>query len=453
MTCSRPATRGCLPTATDRSAAEPAAQLAEALEGYRAELADAARLVVGYSGGMDSTVLLHALSVRFPGRVAAWHAHHGLHADAADWQRHCERCCADWDIPLHTLELTVSVDGRGVEAAARDARYAWFARELRADDRLLLAHHQDDQAETLLLRLLRGSGMQGLAGMPASRSVGATRLLRPFLALPRATLRAYAEAQGLRWIDDPSNDDLSLDRNFLRRQILPQLEQRWPGYRRTFGRATRQVREALDRLPSAPLTTVYSVVGDPGFNATDLPDDPADAALALRGWLRAGGLPGPSAARTGEFLRQLREGAGATLPIGELCLERYRDQVFCRRALPSPPSELTLDAGGGRFEHPGLGVIEVDVPSTMRPEGTLALRCRRGGERILSPGGLHHSLRTCFQDLALPTWWRDRIPLLYAGDELLLLGPLRRAAHPLAQDVQLRWQPPLPEGFGEAPTG
>ena len=152
---------------------------------------------VGYSGGPDSTVLLHAVARRWPGQVTALHAQHGLLPEAPAWLRHCEDTCARWNVPLHSEVLQVKTDGRGLEAAARSARYAWFERCVEAGDVLLLAHHQDDQAETLLLRLLRGAGPEGLGAIPRVRSVGAGRLIRPFLDLPRELLEAYAKGHGL----------------------------------------------------------------------------------------------------------------------------------------------------------------------------------------------------------------------------------------------------------------
>src|SRR3990167_11163376 len=189
-------------------------------------------LLVGLSGGVDSTVLLHALATARTepnAGLRALHVHHGLHADADQWSEHCLRLCASLGVPCIIERVRVRRDsGHGMEGAARDARYAAFAQHLRAGESLVLAHHQDDQAETVLLRLLRGSGSEGLAAMRRQRSFADGVLLRPLLGLARPQLLAYANSHGLTWCDDPSNEDDGPDRNFLRRQVMPLLRQRWP---------------------------------------------------------------------------------------------------------------------------------------------------------------------------------------------------------------------------------
>jgi len=189
-------------------------------------------LTVGFSGGLDSSVLLHRLAhdpaLRTRG-LSALHVHHGLYPDADLWQQHCVDLCAQWQVPLACIRVEVQRhSGNGLEAAARDARHAAFAGALPAGGILTLAQHQDDQAETVLLRALRGSGVDGLAAMRPWRAFADGWLWRPLLALPRARLLDYARAHGLRWIEDSSNRDLQFDRNWLRREIMPKLSARWP---------------------------------------------------------------------------------------------------------------------------------------------------------------------------------------------------------------------------------
>ncbi|MDP5072134.1 MAG: tRNA lysidine(34) synthetase TilS, partial [Congregibacter sp.] len=265
-----------------------------ALEHHADGLTQARRVCVAFSGGLDSTVLLHAAGRCFAGRVTALHVNHGLQPGAQAWAEHCQTLCAQWKIALESVELQLDDRKRdatrdpgaeradGVEAAARVARYHWFESRLEPGDVLLMAHHQDDQAETLLLRLLRGAGPQGLAAMPVSRSLGRAELLRPFLELPRRDLQAYAAEHALRWIDDPSNQDLRFDRNYLRHAVIPQLEQRWPGYRATLSRSAKQLREQNEHFPGPALDTVHNSFGDPGFALATLPREPTLAALALR---------------------------------------------------------------------------------------------------------------------------------------------------------------------------
>ena len=187
------------------------------------------RLIVGLSGGLDSTVLLHALAAAEPDvPLEAVHVDHGLHPQSTAWAAQCEQLARTLGLHLARHRVRVRETGSGVEAAARDARYECFKSLLSAGDCLLLAHHLQDQSETVLLHLMRGSGARGVRGMPADRRLGAGRLLRPLLGTPRDDLEAYARRHDLDWIDDPSNMDRVHDRNFVRHDVLPLLRERWP---------------------------------------------------------------------------------------------------------------------------------------------------------------------------------------------------------------------------------
>jgi tRNA(Ile)-lysidine synthase len=429
-----------------------------ALEHCAAQFDRAGRLYVGFSGGLDSTVLLHALvharAKHWRGRTVALHANHGLHASAQDWQRHCDACCRGLDVPLRSSELAIEVLGAGTEAAARTARYAWFDQHLEHGDLLLLAHHQDDQAETLLLRLLRGAGPEGLAGMPAQRDIGAGRLLRPLLSLPRQVLEDYARLHALEWVEDPSNASSDYDRNFLRREVLPLLEKRWPGYRRTFSRAATQLTAMAEQQPVAALQVCTSVVGDPGFLLAELPADTQEAALAVRGWLRGQGLRMPSAAMLTEFLRQLREGQGAKLATGDWVLRRYRDAVYCGvPGLAGPPLPVSV-VPGSWLPWAGLGQVRVRCRPGTDP-GELLLRARCGGERLENAAGHHHDLKNVFQSCAVPPWWRPRTPLLLrrqAGtEELLAVGAFGRSPAAVKAGIELDWKAPVLPARGKPP--
>jgi len=396
---------------------------------------------VAFSGGLDSSVLLHALARRRRQSLAALHINHALHPQADHWQRHCEAQCAALRVPLRCEQVQVVETGAGLEAAARDARYACFRRTLPPGGWLLQAHHLDDQAETLLLRLLRGAGLAGLAGIPEQRALGEGHLLRPLLQLPRSALAASAGQWGLHWINDPSNSDMRLDRNYLRHEVLPLLEARWPGYRRTFRRAAGFLADAAAALPVPPLAPVRSAIGDPGFSLVSLQESTMPAE-SVRLWLRERELYSPPAAQLREFLGQLTGGGGAQMCGDGWLLERYRDAVFCRRALPAPPQSAIPVGPGADLQIPGVGRVVLGQGASPGP--ALDLRFRRGGERLALSGGGHLRLKTLFQDHAVPPWWRDRVPLLFAGDELLAVGPLRRSARAEAAGWSLSWEPPLP---------
>ncbi|MFK7830724.1 MAG: tRNA lysidine(34) synthetase TilS [Congregibacter sp.] len=442
-------------TATDAHPRQSSSEAAVrgAIDSYIDTLEGLHKLYVGFSGGLDSTVLLHALAARAVPGLRALHVDHSLQDDSVQWQAHCKRICSDWGIPLRSAQLLVEAQGRGIEAAARDARYDWFESCLEPGDTLLLAHHLDDQVETLMLRLLRGAGPEGLAAMASERAIGCAELHRPLLLLPRSALLDYARSQKLEWIEDPSNCDIRYDRNYLRAEIMPRLETRWPGYRKTLSRAAQQVRELAQAVPESSLKSVYSVVGDPGFLLAELPDDAPGAARAVRAWLRQRALAMPAAARLAEFLRQLRDGENARMATQVWVLERYRDAVYIYRPMPAIGNEDLSIAVGAEVSIEGCGIVSVSVSvsadADLDTEQRLLVRMRRGGERLLRPGGHHSGLKSVFQDAAIPPWWRARVPLLYragvGGEDLLAVGTLARAPEAVRGGITLHWQPYLLE--------
>ena len=428
--------------------------LAAALQQAACELAGVPRIVVAYSGGLDSTVLLHLMASRADDALlTALHVNHQLHADADEWEQHCRLQCLALGVPLAVQSVAVHEHGDGPEAAARHARYAAFEAQLGDGEALLLAQHLDDQAETLLLRLLRGAGGEGLSGMPWRRSLGRGWLLRPLLEVPRSALLEYARAHRLQWIEDPSNRSVRFDRNYLRREVMPLLEARWPAYRQTFARAAGHLRQSarLGFVGAPP--SRYSVVGDPGFAIDDLPGERVAAAQAVRAWLQDRGLPMPSSAQLGEFMHQLDTADGAQLRTAVWVLQRYREAVYCY--LPyafEPPSPMKFYLGQRRaIAH--VGVVTLARADNTRPEvsdasAAYTLCFRRGGERLRMVDGSHLALKTLFQSVALPPWWRARMPLLFCGELLLVAGPFRRAALAQSDGLTLCWEPELPASRG-----
>ena len=432
-----------------------------------------ARLVVAYSGGPDSTALLHAAVTLWPEQVTALHVNHGLLPEAALWARHCERCCRAWRVPLRTLGVRVDNRGQGLEAAAREARYACFEGELGRGDVLLLGQHRDDQAETVLLRLLRGAGPEGLTGMPRERALGRARLIRPFLSLPRATLEGYNSAHNLPLVRDPGNADVRHDRAFLRREILPRLAARWPACAERLASAADLLREQGELLAVPPLARACSVTGDPGFTLASLPQQAPLAACALRRWLRELGLPMPARAQLAEFLRQLRGGGGASLHTRAWRLARYRHAVYVYAPMlehsesenseseHTEPQSRAPAAGHGANRQrarpaPALPVV-VGLPLTLPGAGEvlvqgvaagleLRLRRRRPGDALRGADGHRKTLKNLFQQHAVPPWWRARLPLLVAvsggAEELLCVAGIARSASARARGLSLRWSPP-----------
>lgn len=409
---------------------------------------------VAFSGGLDSSVLLHVLHcwcAAHPGAPAlqALHINHGLQPAADDWQRHCEAQCRAWG--LSCISRAVQVPRRGsLEAAARDARYQAFEECLPTGAVLFMGHHLDDQIETFFLRLMRGAGEQGLAGMPRQRKLGAGQLLRPLLACPRAALEAYADEHALAHVEDPSNRDAAMDRNYLRARVLPALGARWPAYRQSVARTLGHLAAAADSVAVAVGVpdTVYSLMGDPGLPVSQLQEPPPEVAAArLRGWLSAQGCRAPERAALLEFLRQVRVAppdGKPRLDCGCYALQRYRDAVFLEPAPLAAPVEDLLLAPGQASTVPGVGSLQLQSAQAdalrLLPGEHLIVRWRRGGERCRLSGRTgSRSLKALMQEWAVPPWWRARVPLVYLGDELVAVGDLARCE-------SARWQALAAEG-------
>jgi tRNA(Ile)-lysidine synthase len=395
-------------------------------------------ILVGFSGGLDSSVLLHALASLAAARergLRALHVNHGLHARSADWAAHCSAFAAQLAIPFIATTATVAAAGKGIEDAARDARHRIYAEHLHPGEALALAHHADDQAETVLLKLLRGAGPQGLGGMRVQRDFGSGRLWRPLLNLPRELLRDYAHAHGLRWIEDPSNLDTRLRRNFLRSEILPRLTQRWPDATVAIAHSAAWARAAADFVDDHAQRALAQVQGvDPAtLNWRDwlqLPGALRDPVLRL--WLRARGYEEPAHFHVAELERQLRGAADDRAPCvrWEQCeLHRYRDRLYAMRPIAPVDagwnaswtgSPVALPAGGTLALLDGAGSA-VTVPHT----ASLTLHYRRGGERIKPAGSAHtRELRLLLQEGGIPPWERDRIPLISMNGELIAVAGL-----------------------------
>lgn len=405
-----------------------------------ADLAGAGHWYVGFSGGVDSTALLHLLQEwcrTHAGSppLTALHVNHGLQHQAQEWENHCAWICQFLKVPMLAEEVAVEEGDHGPEAAAREARYRVFEARLGPGDVLFLGHHLDDQVETFFLRLLRGSGVRGLAAMPARRPLGEGQLARPLLQVSRDQLLHYTDLHGLKCIEDPSNADSALDRNYLRHQILPRLAERWPGYRQTVNRASEHMSSAAASLEAGVETPVthFSIVGDPGIDAALLTGQSSEsAALVLRAWLRAGGCKAPDQLALAEFLRQLQQAdasASPRLQTGSYVLQRYRESVYLTIE-PAGVAHSSLSLGPAQSRHmPGVGEVSLQPGDGegiwLAPGEELELRWRQGGERCRPiDRDRSTSLKKLLQERRVPPWWRDRIPLFYLGEELLAVGDL-----------------------------
>jgi tRNA(Ile)-lysidine synthase len=356
-------------------------------------------VVAALSGGVDSVVLLHVLAAlkgQHGFRLSALHVHHGLSPNADKWVRFCSRLCKTLDIPLATKRVRVTKSGEGLEAAARKARYEALRKE--KGDAVALAHHLDDQAETVLFNLLRGAGRRGLSGMPARGRLGDKVVLRPLLEVSRASIEAYARAHGLRWVEDESNRDEALTRNFLRRQVAPLLEAKFPRWREGVARAARLAAR-----------------------------DEADASDLLREFLRARGLRAPGEAQLLEMLKQLQSGGARTaIRHDGRMLRVYRGRLSVDAVSPAAPFRALPWNGEKRLEIPALGGAVTfarapyGVDLSVLKDKPFFFRLRSGGERLQpDPKRPRRTLKNLFQEAGVPPHERDRLPLLFCGDALV----------------------------------
>lgn len=421
--------------------------------------AAARRYRVAFSGGLDSTVLLCALAQlrsRLPGgALAAVHVDHGLHPDAARWAAACAARCDALGVPLELLH----VDGRAArgespEAAARDVRYRALRALLAPGEVLLTAHHADDQLETVLIQLLRGAGVAGLAAMPAEAGCGAGLHRRPLLGFARAMLREWARAQGIAgWLEDPANDDPRFSRNHLRRAVLPALRAHWPAAAAAASRSARHCAEAarlLDEL--AALDAAACAVGE-ALSVTAMGALSAGRCRNLVRWqARRLGLPTPDERRLGTLLAQLFDAAGDAQPEvrwpGVTAL-RHADRLWLiaeqRLPPPAPPLEWP-DPRQPLALGPGLGTLKL-VPGRgggLRPEALAAapwrVVCRKGGERLRLPGRAgSRALKKLLQAGGVPPWLRARMPLVEIGGTLAAVAGL--------WVDEAWWTPPETEGW------
>lgn len=392
-----------------------------------------APLLAAFSGGLDSAVLLHALAQSDAARargLRAVHVDHGLHEDSLEWARRCREFAAALGVELVVRSVEV-VRGRGLglEASARRARYGEIETLLAPGEIVALAHHRDDQAETVLLKLLRGAGPEGIGAMRPVRRLGRGLAWRPLLSLPRAALREYAEHHHLNWITDPSNADPSIDRNYLRMQVMPRIMSRWPEAETSIAQSATWARAAAEFIEIEAERALARVQGLDASTLhfrewLDLPQALRDP--VLRRWLRALDLPEPTHYQAAELVRQLAEAGEDRQPCVRWPgaeVRRYRDLLHALPPLQVPPFDWVAPFDGGDLALPmNLGTLRlVDTQHAPTLVSQLLVRFRRGGESLrLDTGGRTRELRDLFQEAGIPPWQRGRLPLVFEPDGGLL---------------------------------
>lgn len=401
---------------------------------------------LAYSGGVDSQVLLHllyqiqqqpALHAGFQFNLSAVYIDHQLQAESSAWAQHCAQQCAALNIPFQSISVDARAGvGESPEAAARIARYAALKKIIQPGMCLLTAQHQDDQAETVLIQLLRGAGAAGLSAMPALSVFAAGWHARPLLNISQQAIHVYAQQHQLQWVEDPSNQLVHYDRNFLRQQIMPALQQRWPAVHKTLGRFARQQAEnnaLLEELALIDLDTLLQTDDSIELNALRQLSS-ARARNALRYWLKTGQASMPSSALLAQLLQQIQTNSHDNhlcISWGDNEVRRFRDALYLCKASGHNPQQVIEWNGQQPLEISSLGErLELVPAQTTAQTGyvlkadlldaPLSIRFRQGGERIQPAGRQgHRELKKLFQEAAIPEWQRDRIPLLYTGDQLV----------------------------------
>lgn len=392
-------------------------------------------LLVAFSGGLDSTVLLHQLvtlrdthGANF--HIRAMHIHHGLSPNADEWAEHCQNVCTQWNVPLEVKQVKLADDGLGIEAHARAARYQALADTIRPHEVLLTAQHLDDQCETFLLALKRGSGPAGLAAMPERLPFGETELIRPLLGQTRKELEGWAEEHQLTWIEDESNQDDSYDRNFLRLRILPEIQQRWPHFPQSVARSARlcgEQEQLLDELLAEQLNNLVRADGALLIEPMQVLSDIRRAALLRRWFARQNALMPSRAAliRLWDEVATSREDANPRLKFGEYEVRRYQGALYWLPVMqglgdetlpwPAPFTPLTLPDGLGLLQ---LGIDGIEVRAPLENE-TVSVRFKASGQFHIVGRERGRSLKKIWQESGIPPWARERTPLLFYGDKLI----------------------------------
>lgn len=433
--------------------------------------AQASPIAIAYSGGLDSSALLH-LACEYASQrsisLFAFHVHHGLSRHADQWLRHCESRCNLLGVRFDARQVKIGkTDGSGIEAAARASRYAALGEMCRAHhvSLLLTAHHQDDQAETVLLQLLRGSGVAGLSGMDSANTaadlLGEPDLIlaRPLLSLRRDELVAHMKSVGAAHVEDESNVDLRFSRNALRHRVLPALAQYFPGFQERLARTAGHAQSAqrlLDQLAQGD----WQLCRDgEGLNVESLRNlDPDRIGNLLRYWLGRHGLRMPSTAWLQQAQAQLltaRDGAQVCITLTDSEIRRYRNRIvlvpavnleadgIVRLSAWQGEARMALNEYGGTLN---FEAAEQGVDADWLRGQELQIRGYRGEARLkIAPNRSTRSLKSHCQERGIPSWERKRLPLLYVNGELLFVPGIGMACQFLSNGagprIRVVWEP------------
>ncbi|MBT6419130.1 MAG: tRNA lysidine(34) synthetase TilS [Gammaproteobacteria bacterium] len=417
------------------------------------------KLFIGYSGGVDSHVLLHLLAniPELKNKLNAVYVHHGLQAEADDWANHCQQIAADLCVHFQCVKVNAqALSGQSPEEAARNARYQAFKKILGKNDLLIFAQHRNDQLETFLLQLFRGAGLKGLSGMPAAINFAAGKLIRPLLEVEQQTIKGYAQQHKLQWIEDPSNLDTQFDRNFLRHQVIPLLEQRWPSLDKTVARVATHCANAQTLLSSnakQQMNLIYEVdkqcLSVIGLSA----HESLIQQLIIREWLELLGARMPSQKvmiAIQKDILQARADANPLIQHDGNNIQRYRDGLYLVASKNTPDlQQITpwIDKSQP-LNLPANGLLELKaaqqgISKTVWQQNCIEVRYRQGGEKIVLPWRSgRHSLKKLYQEAGIAPWLREVLPLIYINGELAAVAGYWVSADFHVQDgecINLSW--------------
>lgn len=396
------------------------------INAWRTYLTQYHTLYVGLSGGLDSVALLHQL-VQCPElckKIVAVHVHHGLSPNADAWKMHCQTICTQWNIPLRVSHVEIDAT-HNIEHQARQARYQIFEAHIGPQDGMLLAHHRDDQAETFLLQLCRGSGVHGLAAMPAFRPLGQGMLIRPLLDYSRQSLHDYALQHHLAWVEDESNLNLDFARNYIRHQVIPLLQERWPNVVKNIADCSKlcgSAKKNLEYLADSDLKQVCHRILD----ISVLPLEDHDRLMnALYVWLKRNHVNLSSSdhlIRLRDEVILARPDATPMFSLGKVKIRRYRQKLYLlsdkhpihARVWKDFPQPIQLDTKRMLYASLGKQGIMINTDSCIE------VRTRQGGEQFQWHGQVK-ALKNLFQEWGIPPWERDQIPLIFVDNQLKMI--------------------------------
>lgn len=391
-------------------------------------------LCLALSGGMDSIVLLHLLvSQKLANNLRAVHVHHGLSPNADRWEAFCRSACDQWQVKLEVHRVSVDLQVASLEEAARRARYQVFDQVLRENEVLLQAHHATDQAETLIFRLLRGTGIKGLGGIPATRALGKGQLQRPLLGCTRAELASYAQSHELTWVEDESNQDLRFSRNRIRHQIMPVLRDYQSNVDHKLSQTAERLAldyQMLDRLAQGHLKSfLYS---DGSLQLIPLVHEGVhERAFWIQTYLDRYCIS-LTQKQLKETVKALFSGEDTQPEFRhpQYRLRRYDQRLYL---LPHEKAVWTGLLEAGMWQERAFDRIKVFGA------GDWELKGRPEGCQLQMPSGSHRKLKKWLQDQNIAPWWREHLPYVYRNGQLVAIASLWRSPD-LPEECQVEWQ-------------